>query len=61
VATTDPWITAEAAREQLGVADSTWRTWRRDGRGPQCRRLPNGELRLRQSTLDTFMDALDLV
>ena len=57
----DPYLSSTEAREQLGVSDSTWRTWRRTGRGPKCRRLPNGELRIRQSELDSFMDALDLV
>ena len=46
---TDPWMTYEDVRADLDVARSTLDDWRRSGRGPTFKRLPNGQLRIRTS------------
>ena len=40
---------------ELGVARSTFYQWRQLGKAPRCIRLPNGELRIRRTTLDTWL------
>lgn len=38
------------------LARSTFNRWRALGRGPKCLRLPNGQIRIRRSALDRFLD-----
>jgi predicted DNA-binding transcriptional regulator AlpA len=43
--------------DELDVARSTFYDWRAKGRAPRCIKLPNGELRIRRSDLDAWLDA----
>lgn len=42
---------------ELGVARSTFNDWRAKGTGPRCIKIPNGELRIRRTELDRWLDA----
>ena len=52
----DPKLTV-VALEELNVAKSTFYDWRTKGTAPRCIRLPNGDLRIRRSELDRWMEA----
>ncbi|MBR7829252.1 helix-turn-helix domain-containing protein [Actinospica sp. MGRD01-02] len=38
------------------LSKATFYRWRTIGRAPQCLKLPNGQLRVRDSALDEFLD-----
>lgn len=42
---------------ELGIARSTFNDWRAKGTGPRCIKIPNGELRIRRTELDRWLDA----
>ncbi|MER7898440.1 helix-turn-helix domain-containing protein [Streptomyces sp. NPDC096046] len=42
--------------EELGVSRSTFYDWRAKRRAPRCIKLPNGDLRIRRSDLDHWLD-----
>jgi len=42
--------------EELGIARSTFYDWRVKGRAPRCIKLPNGDLRIRRTDLDHWLD-----
>ena len=44
---------------ELGVARSTFYDWRAKGAAPRCMKLPNGELRIRRTDLDTWLTTLE--
>jgi predicted DNA-binding transcriptional regulator AlpA len=46
---------AEVLDELNGVARSTFNKWRALGLAPRCIKLPNGEIRVRQSVLDAWL------
>jgi predicted DNA-binding transcriptional regulator AlpA len=56
---TDPWLSYEDVLADLDVARSTLDDWRRSGRGPIFKRLPNRELRIRSSAYDAWAQALE--
>jgi predicted DNA-binding transcriptional regulator AlpA len=41
----------------LQIAQSTFYEWRTKGTGPRCIKLPNGQLRVRRSDLEAWLDA----
>ncbi|MFF8727241.1 helix-turn-helix transcriptional regulator [Streptomyces sp. NPDC015171] len=43
-------------REELAVSCSTFYDWRAKRRAPRCIKLPNGDLRIRRSDLDHWLD-----
>ena len=43
--------------EELQVSRSTFYDWRAKKRGPRCIRLPNGELRIRRTDLEAWLDS----
>jgi excisionase family DNA binding protein len=53
----DPKLTVAEVCDELNVAKSTFYDWRTKGRAPRCIRLPNGDLRIRRSELDRWIDA----
>jgi predicted site-specific integrase-resolvase len=55
------WLKLDDVIEELGVARSTLDAWRREGKGPVFRALPNGSLRIRRSELESWMDDLATV
>lgn len=40
----------------LRVSRSTFYEWRAKGRAPRCAKLPNGEIRVRRSELEQWLD-----
>jgi hypothetical protein len=48
--------TVMEVRDELRVARSTFYEWRMKRRGPKCIKLPNGELRVRRTDLDRWID-----
>jgi excisionase family DNA binding protein len=61
-----PETTRAASREKLTLAElcaelkisrSTFYDWRAKGRAPECIRLPNGDLRIRRTDLDAWLES----
>jgi len=44
---------------ELGVARSTFYDWRAKGASPRCMKLPNGELRIRRTDLESWLTTLE--
>ncbi|MFG2757368.1 helix-turn-helix transcriptional regulator [Streptomyces wuyuanensis] len=42
--------------EELQISRSTFYDWRQKRRAPRCIKLPNGDLRIRRSDLDHWLD-----
>ena len=55
---TPTWLTLAAVCEELGVSRNTLSDWRKDGRFPAGKRLPNGSLRFKATEVAAFLDAL---
>ncbi|GAA0602344.1 hypothetical protein GCM10009534_41080 [Kribbella sandramycini] len=45
---------------ELGVARSTFYDWRAAKKAPRCIKLPNGELRIRRTDLENWLDSLQV-
>lgn len=45
--------------DELDVARSTFYEWRAKGRAPRCIKLPNGEIRIRRTDLETWLDTCE--
>lgn len=52
-------LTITALCEELEVARRTFYEWRAKGRAPRCIKLPNGELRIRRTDLDHWLDTCE--
>lgn len=50
-------LTVAAVCEELGVARRTFYEWRAKKRAPRCIKLPNGELRVRRTDLDSWIES----
>lgn len=46
---------------ELHVSRSTFYDWRAKGRAPRCIKLPNGEIRVRRTELDRWLEACEEV
>jgi excisionase family DNA binding protein len=57
--TTRRHLTVAEFCEEVGVTRSTFYDWRAKRRAPQCIKLPNGELRIRRSEVDRWLDSLE--
>lgn len=44
---------------ELGVARSTFYDWRAARKAPRCIKLPNGEIRIRRTDLDRWLEGLE--
>jgi excisionase family DNA binding protein len=44
---------------ELGISRSTFYDWRAKGRAPRCIRLPNGEIRIRRTELERWLDTCE--
>lgn len=44
--------------DELGIGKATFYRWRQLGRGPASIRLPNGQVRVRRSVFDAWLDGL---
>jgi predicted DNA-binding transcriptional regulator AlpA len=49
-------LTLSEVCDELQISPSTFYDWRRKGRAPRCIKLPNGDLRVRRSGLDNWLD-----
>jgi predicted DNA-binding transcriptional regulator AlpA len=45
--------------EEIGIGRSTFYDWRAKRRAPRCIKLPNGELRIRRSEYERWLEALE--
>jgi excisionase family DNA binding protein len=45
--------------DELGVARSTFYDWRAAKKAPRCIKLPNGEIRIRRTDLDRWLEDLE--
>ncbi|WP_370461873.1 helix-turn-helix transcriptional regulator [Micromonospora sp. ALFpr18c] len=52
-------MTVSEVLEELRVPRSTWYLWRQTGRAPRVFKLPNGELRVRRSVLESWLTDLE--
>ena len=43
--------------DDLGISKSTFYEWRAKGKAPRCFRLPNGDLRIRRSEYERWLQA----
>lgn len=50
-------LTVTEVCAELGIAASTFYEWRVKGTGPRCIKLPNGQLRIRRTALETWLTA----
>ena len=46
---------------ELNVSRSTFYDWRAKGKAPRCLKLPNGEIRVRRSELDRWLESCEEV
>jgi len=56
--TPDSWLTQAEVLSVLQVARTTLFKWRTGGQFPEMVRMPNGELRIRKSVLEGWLDSL---
>lgn len=70
MAAINPIRTMSGSRTQLTIADvcaelnvsrSTFYDWRAKGKAPRCIKLPNGEIRVRRSELDRWLESCEEV
>ncbi|MGH3568700.1 MAG: helix-turn-helix transcriptional regulator [Pseudonocardia sp.] len=54
-------LTVHDACTELGISRSTFYAWRAKGRAPRCIKLPNGEIRIRRTDFENWLDALEEV
>ena len=48
-------LTVDELCDELKVARRTFYDWRAKGRAPRCFKLPNGDLRIRRTDLDSWL------
>jgi predicted DNA-binding transcriptional regulator AlpA len=56
--TTHRWLTVPEVCDFLSISKSTFYKWRMLGIAPLAKRLPNGDLRIRQDWLNEYMSEL---
>ncbi|MFF4207761.1 helix-turn-helix transcriptional regulator [Streptomyces sp. NPDC001796] len=49
-------LTLAEVCEELSISRSTFYDWRAKRRAPRCIKLPNGDLRIRRSDLEHWLD-----
>jgi len=47
--------------KEPGISRSTFYEWRAKGRAPRCIKLPNGEIRIRRTEFERWLDSLEEV
>ncbi|MFK0243537.1 helix-turn-helix transcriptional regulator [Amycolatopsis azurea] len=58
MATTN-WLTVAEFCAEMKISRRTFQQWRATGRGPSCLKLPNGDLRIRRSAYERFLDTCE--
>ncbi|GAA2631055.1 helix-turn-helix domain-containing protein [Actinomadura fulvescens] len=56
VKTADPDLTVADICRILQISPRTFYEWRAKGRAPRCKKIPNGELRIRRADFDRWYD-----
>ncbi len=59
--TTSPWLKVSEVLEELSIGRSTFDLWRAEGRAPRCYKLPNGQLRIKRTDLESWLSELEEV
>ncbi|MGD9525151.1 MAG: helix-turn-helix transcriptional regulator [Dehalococcoidia bacterium] len=54
-------LTVNELCTELGISRSTFYEWRAKGRAPRCIKLPNGEIRIRRTDFENWLDSLEEV
>ncbi|EHY90006.1 helix-turn-helix transcriptional regulator [Saccharomonospora azurea] len=54
------YLTLKAFCEELGVAKSTFYDWCAKGRAPRYIKLPNGEIRIRRTDLEAWLESREV-
>lgn len=57
MSTRTEYLTIDDVCEILEIARRTFYEWRKKGSGPRCIKLPNGDIRLRRSELERWIDS----
>ncbi len=52
-------VTVQEFCDALGVSRSTFYDWRAKGRALRCLKLPNGEIRIRRTEVESWLDGRD--
>jgi excisionase family DNA binding protein len=52
-------LTVRDVCDELGVARSTFYDWRAAHKAPPCLKLPNGDLRIKRSDFDRWLESLE--
>lgn len=52
-------LTVRDVCDELGVARSTFYDWRAAHKAPHCLKLPNGDLRIKRSDFDRWLESLE--
>lgn len=52
-------LTVRDVCAELGVARSTFYDWRAAHKAPPCLKLPNGDLRIKRSDFDRWLESLE--
>jgi predicted DNA-binding transcriptional regulator AlpA len=55
----DEFLTIPQVITELGVPRATFYRWRQRGRGPRAFKLPNGQVRIRRSSLNEWLKGLE--
>jgi predicted DNA-binding transcriptional regulator AlpA len=54
----DELLSVPQVLEELDIAKATFYRWRQLGKAPQSIKLPNGQVRIRRSVLNEWLDSL---
>ncbi|GAB3008645.1 helix-turn-helix domain-containing protein [Amycolatopsis acidiphila] len=54
------YLTIRALCEELEVAKSTFYDWCAKGRAPRCIKLPNGEIRIRRTDFERWLESREV-
>lgn len=47
--------------DDLGISRRTFHEWRAKGRAPRCLKLPNGDIRIRRTDYERWLDTCEEV
>jgi excisionase family DNA binding protein len=54
-------LTVAQVCAELAISRSTFYEWRAKGHAPRCIKLPNGEIRIRRTELERWLDSCEEV
>jgi len=52
-------LTVSELCSELGISRSTFYEWRAKNRAPRCVKLPNGEIRIRRTEFERWLDSCE--